>query len=127
MNYAESAKNAVFAGAVAAAGVQLLYGSQGSVNLLGMRLPSSVGVGFAAGGGSIAADVIHTYLPGTPLGYLGATATELIAAGAVTSWALDNVGLNNGMTVEGFGIGVASLLGGRQLDNFVSGGTQSLF
>lgn len=119
MDYSNTAKRAVTVGAVAAIATHLYYGGRvGSVSVLGASVPGSVGVGVACSIGSVAADIAHEYLPQTPIGNMGATAVEIGAAGVATSYALDAVGVNNGMTLEGGVVGAGALLAGRAVNSY---------
>jgi hypothetical protein len=126
MDMANTAKRAAGVGLVTAIATQIYYGSQGSIGLLGQQVPASVGVGLAAGVGSVAADVAHQYLPSTPLGVIGASGVELGAAGLACAYALDMFGINNGITLEGGLIGAGGLVAGRQVNDYF-GGSGGLF
>jgi len=122
MDLSNTAKRAASVGLIAGVATHLYYGGRvGAVSVLGMSVPGSVGVGAACGVGSVAADVAHQYLPQTPIGALGATAVELGAAGLATSYALEAVGVNRGMTLEGAAVGAGSLVGGRWVIDYMGG------
>jgi hypothetical protein len=110
----EIAKRGAVVGAVAGVATYMLYGSGGSVNVFGARIPAAAGVGVAAAVGSAAADLTHDFLPViVPIGNIGTTATELAVSGLATASALDFLGINNGISLEGIGVGAGSLLAGR--------------
>jgi len=128
MDLSNKAKRAASVGLIAGVATHLYYGGRvGSVSVLGMNVPGSVGVGVACGVGSVAADVAHEYIPFTPIGHVGASAVELGAAGLATSYALEAVGVNRGMTIEGAALGAGALVGGRWVIDYMGGSGGNLF
>jgi len=119
MDISGKAKRALAVGAVAGIATQLIYGNTGPANLFGMSVSSPVGVAVSAGAGSVAADLIHDYVPSASLGGLGASALELAGAGLVTSASMTAMDIDTGISMEGVVMGAASLLGGRGLLNAV--------
>jgi len=117
MDIGGKAKRALAVGAVAGIATQLVYGNTGPANLLGISVSSPVGVAVAAGTGSVAADLLHDYVPPASIGGIGASALELAGAGVVTSAVMTAMDIDTGISTEGVVMGAGSLLAGRALLN----------
>ena len=122
MDISGKLKRAAAVGVVASVATQLIYGPVGNANVFGISVPVSMAVGASAGAGSVAADVLHEWVPSTGFGDMGATAVELGAAGLVTGQVMDMVGVANGIGLQELAIGAGSLLGGRALLNSIGMG-----
>jgi hypothetical protein len=116
MDWYGKLKRAFFAGAVGGILTQVVYGSVGSVYVLGMQMGSSVAAGVSCALGDIGGQAAQMFIPST--GYLG----ELGAAGLVTAASLDYMGLDSGITPQGFALGAVSSIGGKYAEQMVGGG-----
>ena len=115
MSWSDKLKRGAAVGVVAGVATQLIYGSGGYGNILGMELPASAVMGVAAGVGSVGADIAHESLPSMGLGEMGATVVEAGVAGLVTAGAANYLGVANGIDMEAIALGAGSLYAGRYL------------